>query len=731
MKTNPIEAFPGNRALAGAGVSVLCVWLSFTGGITFGATTGETSATVLDFDGDGRPDLAFRRGAEIHIRSDVGREGSGWRTIALPAEIDRPGARMRGADVDGDRREEILLASPGANRIWIVAGATGTEDVKARELGLAGGPTATAVSTPVGQSYQTAWFLAFETPVPYVVSTRTGRAGVELDRWEWEMDGNEWAETLDWAAIPGVGTEPLRWARLFRAPAKPGNDSELDLTWHVQETTARRLGRVKYGNITLKKGYISLHAVGFPLATETPAVVVWGPGGQDFLTLFPPAKAGGDVRTQVMETGGHENIRWAPGKPALTGTAGTEGGRLLVIGTEGRRVHVYRATAQGDWKLETSVDAPAGESFQDALPLDAGGLVTLSGVGVGMETEDASRFRVYRNQNGKLEIAFTGDLPVATSTPARSYARVWLFDRDPFRDPKALELESLSGEDWVSAARWLGDSVEVTSATFQNIRLGLGLATVKLVRPSQSLPSGTYALGNQWEPASSLHFGSRPSAPGQATVLPTPAPGSYARGVEVTFTAPEKTTVFARIGSGPWQAGLGPHPVRQSGVVEFYGVDALGRAGSRSSVRYWIGESSPSPVSTSNVDSDADGLSDAWERQAFGNLAVRASDDTDGDGATTRDEYVSLTDPRNPNSKPPNTQDPEPIPATRIGMTVGATANLSFVGTVGVTYWVEVSEDLKAWRRSTEAIQIREGQHQWVDREAPVATRYYRVGGQR
>jgi len=724
-----MNAIRESRVIAWA--SVICAWMPLSRGLAFGADVGSSSATVLDFDGDGRADLAVRRGAVIHVRSDVAREGSNWRTIPVSAEIDRPGVKMHGADLDGDRRDEIVFTIPGANRVWILAGSAASEEAKVRELALTGGPTAVAVSTPAGQAYATAWCLAFETPVPYLATTRAGRAGVEFERWEWESDGSEWFETLDLASIPAVGTEPARWARLFRAPARIGNGSELDLTWHVSDSTARRFHRVKYGDITLKKGYISLHTVGFPLTAAAPAVVVWGPGGNDFLTLFPPPREGGEVRALTMETGGHESIRWVPGRPASTGSVGAEGGRLLVVGAQGRKVLVYRATAQSDWKLEASVDAPAGESFQDALPLIDSGLLALSGLGSGMDSEAAARFTVYRNQNGKLERAFTGDLPMSTSDRVQTYARVRLFDRDPFRDPRALELESLAGEDWVSSARWLGDSVEIASAKFQNSRQGLGLSTVKLVRPTQAMPSGAYALGNQWEPASSLHFGSRPAAPGMATVLLAPAPGSYARGVEVIFSAPDKTTVYARVGSGPWQTGRGPYAIRQSGVVEFYGVDATGRAGSRGSARYRIGEGSSIAASTQMADADADGLNDAWERQVFGNLAVGAGDDTDGDGATTRDEYVSLTDPRNPKSRPPGTTDPLPVPAPKVGLTLGASVSLGFQGVGGVSYWVEVSEDLKTWRRSTEAIEIRDGQHQWMDPEAPALTRYYRVGGQR
>jgi hypothetical protein len=45
------------------------------------------------------------------------------------------------------------------------------------------------------------------------------------------------------------------------------------------------------------------------------------------------------------------------------------------------------------------------------------------------------------------------------------------------------------------------------------------------------------------------------------------------------------------------------------------------------------------------VDSDGDGLSDAWETQYFGNLAQTAAGDPDGDGKTNLQEYLAGRNP--------------------------------------------------------------------------------------
>ena len=55
-------------------------------------------------------------------------------------------------------------------------------------------------------------------------------------------------------------------------------------------------------------------------------------------------------------------------------------------------------------------------------------------------------------------------------------------------------------------------------------------------------------------------------------------------------------------------------------------------------------------LGTPPVDSDGDGLGDAWELQFFGNLSANPNDDPDHDGLTNLQEYHAGTNPMDPQS---------------------------------------------------------------------------------
>jgi hypothetical protein len=58
----------------------------------------------------------------------------------------------------------------------------------------------------------------------------------------------------------------------------------------------------------------------------------------------------------------------------------------------------------------------------------------------------------------------------------------------------------------------------------------------------------------------------------------------------------------------------------------------------------------PTPYAVDTIDSDGDGLPDAWEMRHFGNLLQGPNDDLDHDGFTNIQEYLAGTDPTDPNS---------------------------------------------------------------------------------
>lgn len=92
------------------------------------------------------------------------------------------------------------------------------------------------------------------------------------------------------------------------------------------------------------------------------------------------------------------------------------------------------------------------------------------------------------------------------------------------------------------------------------------------------------------------------------------------------------------------------------------------------------------------VDTDHDGLSDDWEILQFGNLAMAADGDADGDGANNFAEYAFGTDPLSSGSKPAFTAVVRGTGASRqLGMYFQRRAGH------GVDYSIEASPDLIQW----------------------------------
>jgi hypothetical protein len=66
----------------------------------------------------------------------------------------------------------------------------------------------------------------------------------------------------------------------------------------------------------------------------------------------------------------------------------------------------------------------------------------------------------------------------------------------------------------------------------------------------------------------------------------------------------------------------------------------------------WIHLSTVTTTQLAFLDTDGDGISDAWEREAAGNLTTLAANrDTDGDGVSDLDEFTADTDPANPGDR--------------------------------------------------------------------------------
>lgn len=96
---------------------------------------------------------------------------------------------------------------------------------------------------------------------------------------------------------------------------------------------------------------------------------------------------------------------------------------------------------------------------------------------------------------------------------------------------------------------------------------------------------------------------------------------------------------------------------------------------------------------TMGVDSDGDGLPDAWEDILIsmfgGTLAdIRGQDDADGDGISNRDEYLAGTYAFDPSSG---------FRLTVLGTSGKGTTAMEFLTLRGRTYTIQASPDLRQW----------------------------------
>lgn len=90
---------------------------------------------------------------------------------------------------------------------------------------------------------------------------------------------------------------------------------------------------------------------------------------------------------------------------------------------------------------------------------------------------------------------------------------------------------------------------------------------------------------------------------------------------------------------------------------------------------------------TPGIDTDLDGMADAFEFQFFGGLAMNATTDTDGDGMSDVQEYLEGTSPLNPGDRLRIT-----LYTTNPG---GTSSPLTWTSTAARLYQIEVNPDLR------------------------------------
>ena len=121
------------------------------------------------------------------------------------------------------------------------------------------------------------------------------------------------------------------------------------------------------------------------------------------------------------------------------------------------------------------------------------------------------------------------------------------------------------------------------------------------------------------------------------------------------------------------------------------------------------------------VDTDGDGMEDQWETNYFGTLARDGTGDFDGDGATDLFEFLTGTDPTDPNSK---------FCATISGtLTAGQNPTINWPLAPGKSYRVQYKDDLgdPTWHDLSGSITQVGSQGRVVDLTPATGQRWYRI----
>jgi hypothetical protein len=358
---------------------------------------------------------------------------------------------------------------------------------------------------------------------------------------------------------------------------------------------------------------------------------------------------------------------------------------LLLIAADGSQAATVTLPINlGPLTTRQTFTPVGGKPFTGAHVLASGAMTLLSGMN---GRTDGTRHFTW---NGSAHTAgVVGTVPPLSGTKATS--NVYTFTGEPWVDPTATFTKSFKTQDWTVTASNNGGVLSVGARSDAGPLTGLGSASSPTV---SGATAGHFAMPNQVRPDVSIAtFGYDVGVP-RETLTFQPPPGAYRAlsepgGPSIGFPisisrGPGRPTndIVYRVNEGAWTLydPAKPPTLTATGTLEAAGEDASGNIGLTAVGYYEIGNTAPL-ASAPIIDSNANGLSDAWEK-AF-NL-TNPNADADGDGFTNGQEQAGGSDPRNPADMP--TLPPAALPQLNIER--GTAPNTARI------YWQTAETDL-------------------------------------
>lgn len=588
--------------------------------------TDREFSAAGDFNGDTFPDLLV-----VDKTSGVYRIGYGSASGAMTFAQGRPSGigTLSGCAVgklDGTASDSFAVTTPSANRAQILSPATTgyTEPKPAQDVGV-GAKLLAAFEMPSG-------------PAPTA-----------------EDDLASFA-TLD--SVMGTQIRTLR--------SNAGSWTLLNQTDTPESDVAHGNPLVPASAATPLFAYISnggttngFHAWQMTGAANTEVLAISGlPAGTNFVAAtFEAPRA--DV---IFYTPGQPTVRVRrimPGAPwtfsaeapftfagaiqQLVTVSDAAGPKVLAHFTSGA-LAIYGYTQIGGFSAPTPI-TPSGASglLSGLVPMPGNSFQLLFAPSSGAASATSVNFK--HGTSGWTQTAVTALSP---HRPLAANANLLLLANMPFRAPHVSLIRAYRAADWTTAISIGGGpiSVNVQSGNYGGAVVGIGSPSGQTLGVAASAPGGT-AINQQHAQFSVFSYlPTLGSAIEDVTIAPEP--GTFATGVQITFTGMSagSSVLFRRSESAPFTAWslAAPPWIFSPTTVEYYVRTATGLTSPTRSARY---EFSKTPALQ---DQDGDGVPDFVE--VARGLDPAGGPDSDGDGFSEQDEIAANTNPNSSASRP-------------------------------------------------------------------------------